>query len=486
MLEMRFTSPEAADRHLEEAARLLDRAARAEQVVQRREVLDGGHADILILRAGIAAKGSFLADADTLVRRAQALLPKANTDDVIGQKIAIAEIRSQILERTGDLDGAIRQADEQLALALSVTKTDPLLVADIAENIGTLQLAAGNLDAAENAFDVALRGKGGEANADTAILLRQAEIKARRGQAKEAEALYRRGLAQRKSETSEVPVLFATNRVPLAGPVPEFGGERSAELSFGEALVLVPGGPGSKDAGIGSATADAGNLGPATAAERLIVLPPRLLPPSAFASTVRERAGRASVWRGTALVFVHGFGTRFTSALARVGQITRDLGYDAPAFVFSWPSQGVVSRDAYFVDQDRSLRSADSLASFLTTVAETTGAAKIHIVAHSMGNRVMLPALAQLRARPGLAERIGEVVFASPDVDQREFEAAVAGLRGMKLTLYASANDKAMWASWFANLFSTRAGFVGRGLLASRLAVNHGGLGQYRRVRRRG
>lgn len=82
----------------------------------------------------------------------------------------------------------------------------------------------------------------------------------------------------------------------------------------------------------------------------------------------------------------------FDDALRRGAQLARDLNYDSSLFVFSWPSKGRPWR--YGTDRGSANKAAASLATFLEMVGAASGAAKIHIIAHSMGNRVLLAALA--------------------------------------------------------------------------------------------
>jgi len=82
-------------------------------------------------------------------------------------------------------------------------------------------------------------------------------------------------------------------------------------------------------------------------------------------------------------------------------------------------------------------------------VQQITGNAKLHIVAHSMGNRVLLPALAsELSAR--VRPKLGEVILAAPAVPQAECTLWLDQLNKQGLehfTLYASKVDLAMWAA---------------------------------------
>jgi esterase/lipase superfamily enzyme len=118
---------------------------------------------------------------------------------------------------------------------------------------------------------------------------------------------------------------------------------------------------------------------------------------------------------------VHGFNVSFDEALQRAAQLRRDLNYDSALFVFSWPSKGSMLR--YGTDLDSAAAAANSLAEFLTAVEHATGAEKIHLVAHSMGNRVLLPALARIANDPTstLGRHLGEIVLAAPAVPQADF-----------------------------------------------------------------
>src|ERR1700730_5421358 len=97
-----------------------------------------------------------------MIRRAQAMLPQSNADDVKGEQIAIARIRSQILQGQGDLEGAVAETGKQFELALQFQSDQHLLLGDISEQLGVLRLTTGDLDGASEALEFALRLRGGE------------------------------------------------------------------------------------------------------------------------------------------------------------------------------------------------------------------------------------------------------------------------------------------------------------------------------------
>ena len=182
-----------------------------------------------------------------------------------------------------------------------------------------------------------------------------------------------------------------------------------------------------------------------------------------FRARARTAAAAARLYPESALVFVHGYNVAFEDALKRGAQLVRDLNYDSAAFVFSWPSLGLMS--AYHLDRRVAHDSAAAFADFLEEVEQASGAAKIHIIAHSMGNRVALGGLpaAMSRKSSRLREIIGELVLAAPAVPVREFTEWLGELQGhglQRVTLYASADDRALKAGFLAERLTVLAGYV--------------------------
>ena len=59
---------------------------------------------------------------------------------------------------------------------------------------------------------------------------------------------------------------------------------------------------------------------------------------------------------------------------------------------------------------------------FLELVARDTGAKSVSIIAHSMGNQLLLPALRDLKRMSPADVTISQVILAAPDVDRDAFE----------------------------------------------------------------
>ncbi|RLS52666.1 MAG: alpha/beta hydrolase [Planctomycetota bacterium] len=148
-------------------------------------------------------------------------------------------------------------------------------------------------------------------------------------------------------------------------------------------------------------------------------------------------------------VFVHGYNFDFAEAAQRTAQMAYDLHYSGVPVFYSWPSDGRIT------SYGRDVRVADAsvgcVAEFLETLARDSGARRIHLVAHSLGNHALVGALAQLTTRPSRSSRVfDEVVFAAPDLDAVQFAEVLAPqIQAVvrRVTVYSSGSDLALWAS---------------------------------------
>lgn len=163
------------------------------------------------------------------------------------------------------------------------------------------------------------------------------------------------------------------------------------------------------------------------------------------------------------LIFVHGYNNTFEDAARRTAQLAYDMDFDGTAILYSWPSQGSLS--AYTADENVIDVSALRMVQFLQTVVAQTGATHVHLIAHSMGSRVLIGALPRfLQAQEPAARQnaFGQIVFTAPDVDRSYFMAVTESLRGsaQRLTLYASDSDYALRISQIVH-DAPRAGAAG-------------------------
>jgi esterase/lipase superfamily enzyme len=146
------------------------------------------------------------------------------------------------------------------------------------------------------------------------------------------------------------------------------------------------------------------------------------------------------------LIYVHGFNQTFETAALDATHLSDGIKFRGQTMVFSWPSKAGLFDYAY--DRESAMWSRDDFERVLRSIVTTPGAGRVHIVAHSMGTMLTLESLRQLHARYGdtVADRIGAVVFAAPDIDMDVFSSAInrIGLLASKITVITATNDRAL------------------------------------------
>ncbi|WP_328785413.1 alpha/beta hydrolase [Streptomyces canus] len=242
-----------------------------------------------------------------------------------------------------------------------------------------------------------------------------------------------------------VTVLFATDRAYTVGATdePVFGGSRG-ELSYGKTLVGIP-----DDHRMGSL--EKPRLFRlrfrASPAKDVLVGSTSLSDPGSFADEARSLL--AGLTSKQAIIFVHGYNVGFADASVRAAQIAYDLNFSGLLMVYSWPSRSAVL--SYPEDENNARWTVSHFQDFLRLVLTGSGVEVAHVVAHSMGGRVVTEALAQFdtTALPEGSGRLGEVVFAAPDVDSAVFRqlAPAIARQARGCTLYASSKDRALKVS---------------------------------------
>lgn len=154
--------------------------------------------------------------------------------------------------------------------------------------------------------------------------------------------------------------------------------------------------------------------------------------------------------KDSAFLFVHGFNVSFESAAMRAAQLKVDGRYDGQAMIYSWPTKHVRLRPGppYRASQREAEAARRHFRDFLRMIRDDGQSRKLHIVAHSMGNYMMMEVLAALReeAADGGLPLFGEIIFAAPDVDRDEFVDLARRIDGLGrgMTLYASSRDVSM------------------------------------------
>jgi esterase/lipase superfamily enzyme len=237
------------------------------------------------------------------------------------------------------------------------------------------------------------------------------------------------------SDISADPTLMvATNRKAVDGAhaKPWFGAERASALSIMHAK-LTP--PGDGRFALASVGLDDWRLDTVEPVPQIGDLPG----PSAGARDV--------------LIYVHGFNQTFETAVLDAARLSDGIRFHGGTMAFSWPSKANLLDYGY--DRDSAMWSRDALEKVLDGLMASPTVGRLHIVAHSIGTMLALEALRQLYAHHGdtVAERLGAVVFASPDIDMDVFTSSVdhIGPIARNITVLTATNDRALALSrWMA------------------------------------
>lgn len=153
------------------------------------------------------------------------------------------------------------------------------------------------------------------------------------------------------------------------------------------------------------------------------------------------------------LVFIHGFNVSFEDAANTAAKLQNELKIQT-AF-FSWPSKA--SLGAYSVDEACIGASEQAFTKFLLHLLKfkfSEPNKRVHIIAHSMGNRGLVRALQRIQARGEKGLKFGHVIFAAADVDAQLFvDLAKSSFVGLAdgYTLYTAEGDKALGCSGFVH-----------------------------------
>jgi esterase/lipase superfamily enzyme len=238
-------------------------------------------------------------------------------------------------------------------------------------------------------------------------------------------------------------MLVATTRRAVADPGKLFSGERGNGLSFANIIVSVP----------PDRTREAGEIqwpktSPGNPATDFVTASVSRLDGRAARAWLDSHGSAANKHR--VLIFVHGYNNRFGDAVFRAAQLVHDSGAEVTPILFTWPSRGSVF--AYGYDRESANLSRDAFENLLTMLVRDSAVREIDILAHSMGNALVLETLRQMAIRDRrIPSKIDDVMLAAPDVDVDVFanEIEDMGDPHPRFTLFASRDDKALaLSSW--------------------------------------
>ncbi|MCA9032159.1 MAG: alpha/beta hydrolase [Planctomycetaceae bacterium] len=182
------------------------------------------------------------------------------------------------------------------------------------------------------------------------------------------------------------------------------------------------------------------------------------------------------------LIFVHGYNVDFHEAICRIAQMAEDMPFEGVIVAFDWNSQA--NTLGYYQDKINTGRTHPAFAEVLAELRDRLPEdARLHVLAHSMGNRYTLNALELLAVyepyiglppsrfkedsffKPQFAgwERwhprgtqpkpLANVIFAAPDVHPETFQKSVGSVMQIAdhITLYCNEADFALEISRFVN-----------------------------------
>jgi esterase/lipase superfamily enzyme/ABC-type sugar transport system substrate-binding protein len=231
-----------------------------------------------------------------------------------------------------------------------------------------------------------------------------------------------------------LPILYMTNRTLSDQEKQEFTGDLDNEQHFGIAFVRVP-----EKHRFGTLERTNWDTSTNEYDTTSFVIKKK----KAFSEDRFKEAIIASTVK-TAVIFVPGYKNNFDDGLFRFAQLIWDgqLNDMIPVF-FSWPSRDDVGQYEY--DGESATNSVIAFKKLIELLQNDCSIDDINIIAHSMGNRVVVSALAELsadhRKKPS-----GELVLAAADVNSDQFlqRASLMKQAAHGVTIYASASDRAL------------------------------------------
>ena len=186
--------------------------------------------------------------------------------------------------------------------------------------------------------------------------------------------------------------------------------------------------------------------------DKQLVVPVAFQPEDAWWDGLRDAA---NLRNGRVLLYVHGYREKLQTTARDAVQIGTMSNFDGPIIHYSWPSQGNLL--SYAVDETNMYWDERNFRNFLTKLARAEWVKEIVIVSHSLGARLVTPAVEYVDRTSTNADssNISNIILASPDVDREDFERDIAEEvlaarrvnNDRRVTVYASLSDRALAVS---------------------------------------
>ena len=380
-----------------------------------------------------------------------ALLKKKRLGTLHPEVAGMFETAGRAFERAGEKALAVSAFERAYAIDRLHYGSDSETVGRLLAQIAALHEALGNKEEHERYARLATDGETTE----------ETEVPAGRGITATGEY----GEVD-ESTFARVKIFYATDRARTGSLRPNdfFGGERG-ELSFGAAEVSIP--YSHKPGAIETPSLISFEI--SESPQKHIVLQSiTTLEGDEALAAMREHVAKSG--SDEAFVFVHGYNMPFSWAARRTAQLAYDLNFEGLPILYSWPSRG--SPLDYMADTATVRLSGRRLSKFLDRIVASSGARRIHLIAHSMGNRALTDALelfALRRASTADAAVFEQVLFTAPDMDAGLFNEMLETIRPVakRMTLYASQKDLALITSRSLHGGAPRAGQGGADILVS-------------------
>lgn len=231
------------------------------------------------------------------------------------------------------------------------------------------------------------------------------------------------------------PVFIASTR-PNEARVP---GETIADGGAHYSMTMISVPPGHRAGAIEEPT-----FGKPNPAKHFAALGGRNLEPDDFRMQISTYlSGRIGSNRDI-LLYVHGFNTSLDEARFRLAQLVNDGRFGGVAVLFTWPSKSDLF--SYVSDKESATASRDALQKLMRDLSRVEGVGRVHVLAHSMGAWLAMESLREnaIAGSPDLGGRLGDVMLAAPDIDLSVFRQQMARLRGANVSIFVSANDRAL------------------------------------------
>lgn len=234
-------------------------------------------------------------------------------------------------------------------------------------------------------------------------------------------------------------LFIATSRRIASDPAVYFSGERAQDMTFAHVTASIP--PNHE---IGNIELPRGKV-PDPEKDFTLVDPTLLTTERDFVRRLNQALASRPRDQREILVFIHGYNNSLSDALLRTAQFVEDTGFQGLTILFSWASRGKVLD--YVYDINSALLARDDLIQ-LFHLLESTRANGYDLLAHSMGNLLLIEAIRQLKNEGKLSHhrKLNSVIMAAPDVDIDLFASTLAKLTPSERKFYVlvSKQDKAL------------------------------------------